>query len=317
MEEVEGRSFVLWNCQSLSSRAELSWKLETDAHSCSVLLPPHGPESACRERSATSDAHSHSHSAQSRRRGQRAPLLRSQQNTGAKKMAQLQKRRLAQNVSFELSDHQAVGRRDKTEDSEDPFAKHAEDSNHYRVQVDSIAVGEECRRTDDEDPDTKPPAPLPNAGSTLSATMRALRTSIQYQDYKEDKVTLPQSAYSLLFTEPATSFSFLFAMTILMVSGTALFFALLDLTLYNARPGNQFGIPGRCGCGLRTAKQFTNFRMSKPATSTADVLFTVRGAQYLSILIARESLLLACRACTLGILTPRARITRIVENFQS
>ena len=25
---------------------------------------------------------------------------------------------------------------------------------------------------------------------------------------------------------------------------------------------------GRCGCGLRTAKQFTNFRMSKPATST-------------------------------------------------
>ena len=28
---------------------------------------------------------------------------------------------------------------------------------------------------------------------------------------------------------------------------------------------------GRCGCGLRTAKQFTNFRISKPATSS-DVL---------------------------------------------
>ena len=26
-------------------------------------------------------------------------------------------------------------------------------------------------------------------------------------------------------------------------------------------------VAGRCGCGLRTAKQFTNFRMSKPATS--------------------------------------------------
>ena len=28
---------------------------------------------------------------------------------------------------------------------------------------------------------------------------------------------------------------------------------------------------GRCGCGLRTAKQFTNFRMSKPATSTGSM----------------------------------------------
>ena len=27
-------------------------------------------------------------------------------------------------------------------------------------------------------------------------------------------------------------------------------------------------MPGRCGCGLRTANQFTNFRMSKPATSS-------------------------------------------------
>ena len=27
---------------------------------------------------------------------------------------------------------------------------------------------------------------------------------------------------------------------------------------------------GRCGCGLRTAKQFTYFRMSKPATSTVE-----------------------------------------------
>ena len=27
-------------------------------------------------------------------------------------------------------------------------------------------------------------------------------------------------------------------------------------------------VTGRCGCGLQTAEQFTNFRMSKPATST-------------------------------------------------
>ena len=26
-------------------------------------------------------------------------------------------------------------------------------------------------------------------------------------------------------------------------------------------------LTGRCGCGVRTAKQLTNFRMSKPATS--------------------------------------------------
>jgi len=31
-------------------------------------------------------------------------------------------------------------------------------------------------------------------------------------------------------------------------------------------------LPGRCGCGLRSAKQFTNFRMSKPATSTVGSL---------------------------------------------
>jgi len=32
--------------------------------------------------------------------------------------------------------------------------------------------------------------------------------------------------------------------------------------------GSMSGVgPGRCGCGLRTAKQFTNFRMPKPATS--------------------------------------------------
>ena len=28
--------------------------------------------------------------------------------------------------------------------------------------------------------------------------------------------------------------------------------------------------PGRCGCELRTSKQFTNFRMPKPATSRED-----------------------------------------------
>ncbi|EJK53665.1 hypothetical protein THAOC_26848, partial [Thalassiosira oceanica] len=100
-------------------------------------------------------------------------------------MAQLQKRRLAQSDSFKLPDHQAVDQCDKTED---PFGMHAEDSNH-NVQVDSIiAMGEEWRGTEDES-DTKPP--LPNAAGserTSSVTMRALMKSIQYQEFKEDKL---------------------------------------------------------------------------------------------------------------------------------
>jgi len=35
--------------------------------------------------------------------------------------------------------------------------------------------------------------------------------------------------------------------------------------------GNHLTAAGRCWCGLRTAKKFTNFRTSKPATSTAVV----------------------------------------------
>ena len=39
--------------------------------------------------------------------------------------------------------------------------------------------------------------------------------------------------------------------------------------LYSNNPINLIlGPPGRCGCGLRTSKQFTNLRVSKPATST-------------------------------------------------
>ena len=34
----------------------------------------------------------------------------------------------------------------------------------------------------------------------------------------------------------------------------------------------QAFLPGRCGCGLRTSKQFTNLRMSKPATSSSSQL---------------------------------------------
>ena len=40
----------------------------------------------------------------------------------------------------------------------------------------------------------------------------------------------------------------------------------IRLSLFVSLLGGVFA--GRCGCGLRTAKQFTNFLMPKPATST-------------------------------------------------
>ena len=42
--------------------------------------------------------------------------------------------------------------------------------------------------------------------------------------------------------------------------------------------------PGMCGCGLRTAKKFTNFRMSKPATSRTALGRSLRKVQAICLL---------------------------------
>jgi len=41
----------------------------------------------------------------------------------------------------------------------------------------------------------------------------------------------------------------------------------IGANMNNIRTKTLIKDAGRCGCGLQTAKQFTNFRMSKPATS--------------------------------------------------
>ena len=79
-------------------------------------------------------------------------------------------------------------------------------------------------------------------------------------DEIKDAITLPQSTHSLLFTEPVFSLPFGFGFVVLIITSWSLSFALID-ALQPGGPGNQFNIP-------------------------ADVTFIVRGAQYLSILIA-------------------------------
>ncbi len=70
---------------------------------------------------------------------------------------------------------------------------------------------------------------------------------------------MPQSTHSLLFTENVLSLPFVFGFVILCISSSSLSFALIEALQADER--NNYNIP-------------------------ANVTFTVRGAQYMAILIA-------------------------------
>ena len=109
-----------------------------------------------------------------------------------------------------------------------------------RVVV-AVRNGDDDNHTDD------------GSGSEVS-----IGNGIEYDDH--EKIKLPQSTHSLLFTENIFSMPFAFALFVFFVSIACLGLALLD-NLNGGSPGNPLNIP-------------------------ANVPPEVRAAQYLSILIA-------------------------------
>ena len=89
----------------------------------------------------------------------------------------------------------------------------------------------------------------------------------------------------------------------------------LDQSSMRILKQETFG-PGRCGCGLRTAGQFANFRMRKPATSTVICLASFDGSEDEAVRLANDSCFGLCSYVYSNDVSKAARVGRRINSGQ-